>query len=222
MTQTHILIAATLLTKSERPTKDNRAILLGSFAPDLAICLLFIWSVFAEIPQPELWGVIYFSEPMRTFTAIGNSLPLYLSLCLIGLCWSKASHTNQLPLQKSLHNSSLKGLSARANLKALTANSALALFSLGAISHLIGDFPVHAADAHPHFWPFTDWRFHSPISYWDREHHGDVFSFFEAALGIFLALILWRRYQAKKLRALTLIAVLSYLAVPAYFLLTLG
>ena len=37
--------------------------------------------------------------------------------------------------------------------------------------HLSLDFPFHAADAHKHFWPLTDWRFHSPLSYWNDHHH---------------------------------------------------
>lgn len=38
--------------------------------------------------------------------------------------------------------------------------------------HLALDFPLHADDAHRHFWPVTDWRFFSPVSYWDPRANG--------------------------------------------------
>ncbi len=40
--------------------------------------------------------------------------------------------------------------------------------------HACFDFPVHHADAHRHFLPLSDWRFLSPISYWDPAWHGQV------------------------------------------------
>lgn len=97
----------------------------------------------------------------------------------------------------------------------------MALFALAAITHLIGDFPVHANDAHPHFWPISDWRFASPISYWDRNHHGAVFCVFETILGILLSIIIFRRFTLLAVRVLTGLAVISYLAVPIYFSLAL-
>ena len=80
MTQTHSLIAVTLLAKPQRSVGQNLAILFGSFVPDAAIYALFFWSKFNDIPEQDLWQKIYFSEPMLTFTAIGNSLPLYCSI----------------------------------------------------------------------------------------------------------------------------------------------
>ena len=47
----------------------------------------------------------------------------------------------------------------------------LALFS-SMLLHAFGDLPLHHGDEHRHFFPFIDWRFASPISYWDPEHHG--------------------------------------------------
>ena len=39
-------------------------------------------------------------------------------------------------------------------------------------AHSIFDFPVHHNDAHQHFFPFSDYQFISPISYWDPAHYG--------------------------------------------------
>ncbi len=37
------------------------------------------------------------------------------------------------------------------------------------------DLLVHHDDAHRHFLPFSDWRFVSPVSYWDPRHFGQLF-----------------------------------------------
>ncbi len=48
------------------------------------------------------------------------------------------------------------------------------LFALFAsmLLHAFGDLPLHHDDGHRHFFPFSDWRFVSPVSYWDPAHHG--------------------------------------------------
>lgn len=209
MTQTHTLIAATLFVSSRRPTKHNCAILIGSFVPDIAVFGLFIWSKFVGIPERQLWREVYFSEPMLTYTAIANSLSLYLLVLLLGMLLIRVQTVS-------------KELVDRSNTVAIYTNSAICLFALAAITHLVGDFPVHAGDAHPHFWPFTDSRFHSPVSYWDHKHFGEVFSYIEASLGILLSIILFRRFKSKWIRGLTAVALISYVAVPVYFFLQLG
>ncbi|MEG3977419.1 hypothetical protein QT970_22745 [Microcoleus sp. herbarium8] len=53
---------------------------------------------------------------------------------------------------------------------------------LSIILHSLGDLPVHNDDAHRHFFPFSNYRFISPISYWDRKHYGSIFSVVEMLL----------------------------------------
>jgi len=50
------------------------------------------------------------------------------------------------------------------------------------ILHSLGDLPVHNDDAHRHFFPFSNYRFISPISYWDRKHYGSIVSLVEMLL----------------------------------------
>ena len=38
--------------------------------------------------------------------------------------------------------------------------------------HSLADLPLHNDDAHRHLYPLSDWRFESPISYWDPSHYG--------------------------------------------------
>lgn len=42
------------------------------------------------------------------------------------------------------------------------------------VIHSLGDLPVHHDDAHRHFFPFSDYRLISPISYWDPQHYGRI------------------------------------------------
>ena len=209
MTQTHALMAATLLAKPERRLSHNWAILLGSFAPDAAIFALVLVSKFKDWSAQQLWSEIYFSEPMLTLTAVANSLPLYclvLFFCVL------------LYLIKDHDFVGASSVSRKfASYKSIFAGSALGLFALAAIIHLLGDFPVHASDAHPHFWPLSDWRFQSPISYWDHRYHGHFFSVFEAALGVLMSILLFRRFKTIYVRILLALAITAYIVVPIYF-----
>jgi hypothetical protein len=201
-TQTHLLVAAALFAKPDEP-KRNAALIIGALLPDAAIFGLFGWAVLTGVPQSELWGRIYFSEPMLTFTAIGNSAPLYVAIALLG--WFSARSRSGVPAEEPLPTL-----------------PALAVLGLAALTHLAGDFPVHVDDAHPHFWPFSDWRYRSPISYWDSAHHGRAFSAFEAALGLSLAVILMQRFRALWVRGLLAIGVAGYLAIPVFWFLQFG
>ena len=59
------------------------------------------------------------------------------------------------------------------------------LFFASLFLHALGDFPVHVEDAHPQFFPFSDWRFRSPVSYLDPAHNGVLGA--TAELGMLLA-----------------------------------
>jgi len=85
---------------------------------------------------------------------------------------------------------------------------------------LAADFPVHHDDAHIHFWPLSQWRFHSPISYWDVDHYGNIFAIFEALLGIALMALLFRRFKTLWVRICLALGAALYLAVPLFFLLS--
>ena len=89
-----------------------------------------------------MWNELYFAPPMQNLIAWFNSIPIYGVLALIGYV-------------------------ARSK----TWGKLLLYFSLAALIHIAGDMPVHSDDAYRHFWPISDWRFYSPLSYWDVDHH---------------------------------------------------
>ena len=58
----------------------------------------------------------------------------------------------------------------------------LEILFISLVLHSLGDLPVHNDDAHRHFFPLSNYRFISPISYWDRKHHGAIVSLLELLL----------------------------------------
>jgi hypothetical protein len=58
----------------------------------------------------------------------------------------------------------------------------LQILFLSMVLHSLGDLPVHNDDAHRHFFPFSNYRFISPISYWDQNHYGSIVSVVEMLL----------------------------------------
>ena len=71
-----------------------------------------------------------------------------------------------------------------------------------AILHLLLDFPLHHDDGRAHFWPFTDWIFRSPVSYWDPAHYGRLVGGLESLLCLALTVILLIRFKSKSSKAL--------------------
>lgn len=65
--------------------------------------------------------------------------------------------------------------------------------AVAALLHLLLDLLLHHDDAHQHFWPISTWTWQSPLSYWDPEHGGDWFRWFEIIFAVGLAsMLLWR------------------------------
>ncbi len=69
-------------------------------------------------------------------------------------------------------------------------------FAGAGMLHVITDFFLHHDDARRHFWPVSDWVFHSPVSYWDDNHYGDIVGAVEMALVVVLTIILVRRFPS--------------------------
>ena len=71
-----------------------------------------------------------------------------------------------------------------------------------ALLHILCDFALHADDAHRHFWPLSDWRFVSPVSYWDPAHLGWLGAAIETVSLLLASTILWQRFVRPKWRIL--------------------
>lgn len=91
---------------------------------------------------------------------------------------------------------------------------------LSMVLHSLGDLPVHSDDAHRHFLPFSDYRFISPISYWDTNKYGTIVSFVERLLVLVASVYVFgmvHSYIGKALLiAVNLIYWLSYLYLSVF------
>lgn len=72
------------------------------------------------------------------------------------------------------------------------------LFFASMLLHVAGDLPLHHDDGHAHFFPFSSWTFSSPVSYWDKNHHGHIASILEILAVILGSIFLFRRYETAK------------------------
>lgn len=64
-------------------------------------------------------------------------------------------------------------------------------FFVSMLCHALCDFPLHARDAHRHFFPLSNYRFISPWSYWDVQHHGRLVAFIECLVVLACAIELY-------------------------------
>ena len=191
MTQTHLLAAAALFARPGEPAR-NGGIVAGALLPDAAIYGLFAWSALAGVEGHAAWDRMYWSDGFQGVVSFGNSLFVWLAVLVSGFFLLRVPSLFRL---------------------------ALFVFfaAAAALLHLALDWPVHHSDAHAHLWPFSDWRFRSPVSYWDPRHHGQVFKFVEGALGVVLVFVVARRFRDAWVRAALAVLAAAYVVVPLYF-----
>lgn len=67
---------------------------------------------------------------------------------------------------------------------------------LGWGTHVVLDMLTHRSDGYPIFWPLSDYRFPTPVSYWEAGYHGVAFSL--VCDGLIAVLLL--RLTAQRLR----------------------
>lgn len=179
---THSLLALALLSKQGH-TKRNWAIFIGSFIPDIAI---YIWAPYQKfvngVSGSEMWNKLYFEAPMQNLIAYFNSFPIYGLVAMIGYV-GRAKLWGQL----------------------------LLVFALSALLHIATDMPVHGHDAYRHFWPLSDWRFYSSISYYEPELHGQWVSLVEIIIAFMCIFVLWKRFP--KLWVKIILGILAVLYV---------
>lgn len=86
-----------------------------------------------------------------------------------------------------------------------------------ALLHIASDLPLHHDDGRAHFWPFTDWVFASPFSYWDARRGAGWIAPLEVLLVLGLAIWCWRRFAGWPVRAVIAVAVLGELATGGFW-----
>jgi hypothetical protein len=198
--QTHMLMGAALFG---RPAPRLAwAAAAGGLIPDLPMFMIVAGLRMSGFALDEIFGRLYWAPWWQIANAVAHSF----------LLWGGLAAGSAFALRRG-------GAESR---PAWTGAPALFALSASALIHSAIDFLVHRDDAHMHFWPLSAWRFRSPVSYWDSNHYGNWFGLFEAAVGVLLIVVLFRRYRSRRLRAVLALALALYVAVPAFFILNLA
>jgi hypothetical protein len=171
----------------------------GGLIPDVPMIAIVGYLRATGHEFQEIFGKLYWEHWWQVANAIGHNFLLWFIVCTLGFWMTKS----QVPTQVE------RGKLAFA-------------LSASAIVHSFVDLLCHRNDGHMHFWPLTEWRFVSPISYWDNAHYGTQFGLFEATLGLAMALILYRTFKHWAVRTALAIAAILYAAIPAFFIYNLG
>jgi hypothetical protein len=86
------------------------------------------------------------------------------------------------------------------------------LLFFSALLHSLCDFPIHNHDAHRHFFPFSHYRFISPLSYWDPRHHARIVSLIEKLLVLVASFYVFSFLDSWLAKALLIIVNFAYLS----------
>lgn len=72
--------------------------------------------------------------------------------------------------------------------------------AISMLMHCALDLPLHNDDAHRHFYPFSNWKFISPFSYWDPKHYGQLFTIVEIVLVCISFAVIFKKINDLKKR----------------------
>ena len=205
-TPSHFLLTAAVGTLFKDPVKDRShkipalrmsGLLIGSVIPDLLLTLLAIFTIARDMfsgafdiidfgslepgqPTPQEWldasltirlfDVWFFENPwvIALQNLFHSPLLLVLYVVVAYLLWRRG----------------VRGAGW------------FFWLSCGALMHTVVDIPLHVDDGPLLLFPLNwDWRFVSPVSYWDQEHYGREWSYFESALDLLLIFYLIWHYR---------------------------
>lgn len=194
-TQSHVIMGAVIF--GHGMTRKAWAGALGGIAPDIPMLSIVLTLKFVGTPDRIIFGEMYWQNWWQVTNAIGHNFWLWSALTLLGLLMREGLSVSVINFDRW---------------------TLLTCFSGSALLHTAIDFLCHREDAHMSLWPLTRWKFISPVSYWDPAHFGQQFTVFEAALGLVLAVLLFRHFKSRLLRTALAVAMMLYVAVPGYFL----
>ncbi|MEM6329786.1 MAG: hypothetical protein AAF790_06010 [Planctomycetota bacterium] len=130
------------------------ALVAGALLPDAPMFVFYAVQKTLGRTERQIWSEdpdslgLYFSDHWQLFFDVFNSLPL--AALALAACWGLRQH----------------GVAGAG----VWQWGVLCAASAGL--HMLCDLPLHNVDAHRHFLPFINWRFISPVSYWDPQHYG--------------------------------------------------
>jgi len=158
---------------------------LGAVLPDLPYCVYFGISAIERGPRAiadmRIWESLWRSWPI---CALHSFVPwTVVSLILLSsLGW--VSGTGPLRTRATSDRPTSFGVGIGALLA-------------GWGAHIVIDMLTHRSDGYPIFWPLSDYRFPTPLSYWEPAYHGRVFATVcDGGMLIALVWLAWGRRHA--------------------------
>jgi hypothetical protein len=159
---------------------------LGAVLPDLPYCIVFGMSAVERGPRAiadmRVWESLWRSWPvcaLHSFVPWAVVSLLYLS----ALRWMSTRGSRR----------------ARGGVRPTPFASNLAALLAGWGSHIVVDMLTHRSDGYPIFWPLTDYRFPTPVSYWEPAYHGRLFAVVcDGAMVTVLSWLIWQRFRATR------------------------
>ena len=189
-TYSHALLtyAAIRLAKHESPKKTAPAAAgIGATLPDIPMALgaAWLWARGREFSHSdfdkEVCGRSLFRDPDA---ALHSALAVASAMFIEHAFRGKPSHGN-----RATQSFLFRAFAAGPVERGAPANFTSA-FLLGWAGHILTDFLTHGKDARPVFWPVSEWKFESPVSYRERERHGRTFTIVEHAAVLAVACLL--------------------------------
>ena len=149
---------------------------VGAALPDMpaGAAVVYFWGQRDSMPRRELLDAIYFTGGFgETGLALHSIIPVGI---LLGLYWTFRPGFDRRRI--------------------------LLWFLLGWAGHTVVDFLTHVSgDARPLFWPISDWRWASPVSYYNPLHYGREFMLVEHAGMLAIMVVLFvRRLRGREKR----------------------
>ncbi len=90
-------------------------------------------------------------------------------------------------------------------------------FSLAGILHITLDLLVHHTDAYAHFYPISNWRFRSPVSYYEPGYYGNWISLVDIILFAIFSILIFRKLNSKWSRRVLVVLSSIYLILSLVF-----
>lgn len=184
-TQTHALLGAWLFGR-----RDSTLMMAGAIAgaaPDVPMFVIVAVLAAQGHSGQQIFGHDYFQPWWQHINGLSHSFPLW-GLALMTMLFMQRTRPG-------------------ARWAAIGVTVAAA-----GLAHGVVDFLCHREDAHMQFWPLSDWKFASPVSYYDRRHFGVPVMIGEAVLGLAMAWQLGHWARRRWSRALIAIVALPYAA----------
>ena len=172
-TFSHAIVAATIGKKAEIGRGSLLAFIVGSVLPDAPIGVL---TLLAIVNTPDMSSAMTYMD--RAYT----SSPLWIAL------------------HNTPHSFVVMGLLSVLGYVLIRKRWGrwLLWYAAGATLHIVIDIATHAGDGPMFLYPLSDYRFDSPVSYWDPAYYGRAFTAFEYLLDAILLAYLFISYRAAK------------------------